>query len=225
MEAYHVIATHPHLLPSLGDCNSQYDAWDTYSRALTPQMTPSPHLVQPPTEQEILDSFLLSSLDKPPKVPVPEHMTARQVFAQIMRMNLQASVASVQRLSDAELNDSIYYTLFPNFHPWGGYSKVTYRFRPYENDPHRSVMEVFLLAPYRGSRPAPAPLHWLDVDEPWTQAPELGSLANIFMQDTFNLPNVQRGLRAASHTHVTFARYQEMKIRHFHTLLEKCLSA
>jgi phenylpropionate dioxygenase-like ring-hydroxylating dioxygenase large terminal subunit len=225
MEAYHVIATHPQLLQSLGDCNSQYDVWDTFSRALTPQMVPSPHLTQATTEQEMLDSFLLASIDAPPPIAVPENMTAREVFAQMMRMNFQSSVPSVGQVSDAELNDSIYYTLFPNFHPWGGYTRVTYRFRPFENDPNRSVMEVFLLSPFRGSRPAPAPVHWLDVDEPWTEAPELGSLANIFAQDTFNLPNVQRGLRAASHEHVTLARYQETKIRHFHTLLEKYVNA
>jgi phenylpropionate dioxygenase-like ring-hydroxylating dioxygenase large terminal subunit len=225
MEAYHVIATHPQLLQSLGDCNSQYDAWDTFSRALTPQMVPSPHLTAATTEQEMLDSFLLASIDGPPPISVPENMTAREVFAQMMRMNFQASVPSVQRVSDAELNDSIYYTLFPNFHPWGGYTRVTYRFRPFENDPNRSIMEVFLLSPFRGTRPSPAPVHWLDFDEPWTEAPELGSLANIFAQDTFNLPNVQRGLRAASHEHVTLARYQETKLRHFHTLLEKYVNA
>ena len=58
-----------------------------------------------------------------------------------------------------------------------------------------------------------------------TEATELGSLANIFEQDTFNLGNVQRGLRAASHDQVTLARYQETKIRHFHTLLEKYVNA
>ena len=225
MEAYHVIATHPHLLPSLGDCNSQYDAWDTFSRALTPQMEPSPHLDGRPSEQEIFDSFMRSSIDKPPPVEIPPDMTARQIFAQMVRMGMQATVPSVQRISDAELNDSIYYTLFPNFHPWGGYSRVTYRFRPYQNDPNRAVMEVYLLAPFRGTRPEPAKLHWLDSDEPWTNAPQLGNLAHIFAQDTFNLPNVQRGLRAAAHDDVIFARYQETKIRHFHTLLEKYVSA
>jgi hypothetical protein len=34
---------------------------------------------------------------------------------------------------------------------------------------------------------------------------------------------VQRGLHAARHDRVTFARYQETKIRHFHALLERQL--
>ena len=40
MEAYHVVATHPQILPGIGDSNSQYDAWDNFSRAITANMTP-----------------------------------------------------------------------------------------------------------------------------------------------------------------------------------------
>jgi hypothetical protein len=141
------------------------------------------------------------------------------------RMQLQTTVASVPHLSDAELNDSFYYSLFPNLHPWGAYNKIVYRFRPHGNDPNASVMEVIYLSPFRGKRPAPAEIHWLDFDQPWTDAPELGSLAKIFQQDTFNFARVQRGLESARHSHVTFASYQETKIRHFHSLLDKYISA
>ena len=50
---------------------------------------------------------------------------------------------------------------------------------------------------------------------------QYGFLARVFNQDTFNLGQVQRGLHAARHSHVTFARYQETKIRHFHALLAR----
>jgi len=225
MEAYHVVGTHPQLLPGIGDSNSQYDAWDNFSRAITANMTPSPHLPTEPGQQEQLDALLTRSLDAPPTFAVPEGMTARQMLGQITRMQLQGVVPSVADLSDAELVDSFDYTLFPNFHPWGAYNRLTYRFRPYGNDPDRSVMEVLYLAPFRGRRPAPAEIHWLDVDEPWTNARELGSLAKVFDQDTFNLGAVQKGLRAAAHDSVTLAQYQETKIRHFHTLLERHLTA
>ena len=130
MEAYHVIATHPQMLPGIGDANSQYDAWDSFSRAITPNMTPSPHLEWQPTEQDMLDSMFSRSLDAEPMLRVPEGMTARQLLAQVTRMQLQASVPSVQDLTDAELADSFYYTVFPNFHPWGAYNRIVYRFRP-----------------------------------------------------------------------------------------------
>jgi phenylpropionate dioxygenase-like ring-hydroxylating dioxygenase large terminal subunit len=225
MEAYHVIATHPQMLPGIGDANSQYDAWEQFSRAITANMTPSPHLGWQPSEQDMLDSMFTRSVGAEPLLRVPEGMTARQLLAQLARAQLQASVPSVQELSDAELADSFYYTVFPNFHPWGAYNRIVYRFRPSGNDPDRCVMEVMYLSPFRGKRPPPAPVHWLGDDEDWTRAPELGFLARVFNQDTLNLGKVQRGLHAAQHTHVTFARYQETKIRHFHGLLERRLSA
>ena len=225
MEAYHVVATHPQMLAGIGDSNSQYDAWDNFSRAITANMTPSPHIDYVPDEQEMLEAMVTTSLDAEPFFRVPEDMTARQLMAQMARMQMQASVPSVTSLTDAEMNDSFYYTLFPNFHPWGAYNRITYRFRPYGNDPHCSIMEVILLSPFRGRRPPPCDVHWLDFDEPWTEAPELGPLAKIFAQDTFNLPKVQLGLKSAQHTHATFANYQETKLRHFHTLLDKYIAA
>ena len=225
MEAYHVIATHPQMLAGIGDANSQYDAWDTFSRAITPNMTPSPHLEWQPSEQDMLDSMFSRSLDAEPMLRVPENMTARQLLAQVSRLQLQAAVPSVQDLTDAELADSFYYTVFPNFHPWGAYNRIVYRFRPYGNDPDRCIMEVIYLAPFRGRRPPPAPVHWLRDDEDWTHAPELGFLTRVFNQDTTNLPNVQKGLHSAQHTHVTFGAYQETKLRHFHALLERLVGA
>jgi phenylpropionate dioxygenase-like ring-hydroxylating dioxygenase large terminal subunit len=223
MEAYHVVATHPQLLPGIGDANSQYDAWGSFSRAITANMTPSPHLASAPSEQEMLDSLFTRSLDAEPLLRVPDGATARATLAAGARAQLAAAVEDAEALSDAELADSFYYTLFPNFHPWGAYNRIVYRFRPDGRDPDRCIMEVIYLAPFRGERPKPAPIHWLGEQEDWTAAPELGFLTRVFNQDTFNLGKVQRGLRAARHSHVTFARYQETKIRHFHALLERQL--
>jgi phenylpropionate dioxygenase-like ring-hydroxylating dioxygenase large terminal subunit len=223
MEAYHVAATHPQLLPGIGDTSSQYDASGNFSRAITANMTPSPELGWMPSEQDMLDSMLTRSLDAEPALRVPAGTTARRLLASLSRAQLANVVADADQLSDAELADSFYYTLFPNFHPWGAYNRIVYRFRPYRSDPDRSIMDVIYLAPFRGARPAPAPVHRLADDEDWTRAPELGFLARVFNQDTFNLGRVQRGLHAARHSHVTFARYQETKIRHFHTLLGRWL--
>lgn len=224
MEAYHVAATHPQILAGIGDANSQYDVWDNFSRAITANMTPSPHLGRAPSEQDQLDAFVSPDLDREPLLRVPEGMTARQTMAQGARMQLQGVVPSVQELTDAEMADSFYYTLFPNFHPWGAYNRITYRFRPHRNAPDESIMDVFMLAPFRGPRPPPAKTKHLDFDESWLEAADsLGPLAQLFVQDSNNLARVQAGLEAARHTHVTFASYQETKIRHFHALLEKVL--
>lgn len=221
MEAFHVITTHPQILPGTGDENSQYDAWGNFSRAITPNGTPSPHLRRQPTEQELLDSVTMRKLDDPEGLSVPEGQRARTLLAAAARAALQPVVGEGTVLSDAELSDSIYYTLFPNFHPWGGYNRIVYRFRPWQNRFDKSLMECYYLSPFQGERPEPAPLHLLDEDQDWTEAPELGMLAKVFQQDSFNLPNVQRGLMAAPYDHVVLARYQESKIRHFQHLLSQ----
>lgn len=225
MEAYHVVATHPQLLPGIGDASSQVDAWERFSRAITANGTPSPHLPAEPGEQAMLDAMIGTSLGEEPLLRVPPDRTARQTMAEVARAQLRAVVPDADALCDAELVDSFYYTLFPNLHPWGAYNRLVYRFRPAGSDPHQCWMDVLLLAPFRGPRPPPAPVHELGDDESWTHAPELGFLARVFDQDTANLGRVQAGLRAASHTHVTLGHYQETKIRHFHALLERVLEA
>jgi hypothetical protein len=156
-------------------------------------------------------------------------MTARSTAGAVGRPTLAPVIGSeaAEALSDAELSDSIYYTLFPNFHPWGAYNRICYRFRPHEDRHDMSVMECMFLEPYDESQPKPpaVPIHWLGVDDDWAEmAPELGMLARVFNQDTYNLPKVQRGLRTMTKPGVTLANYQETKIRHFHMLLSEWIA-
>lgn len=228
MEAYHVVATHPQLLPGIGDANSQYDVFGNFCRAMTPNATPSPHLQWVPTEQEMLDAMFDRNLDDPLMVEVPAGDTARRV-AGAMRRNAMVDVLGpddADRLTDAELCDSFYYTLFPNFHPWGAYNRIVYRFRPNGNRHDQCIMECMFLSPYDESQPKPpsAPIHWLGMDDDWTEAWELGMLARVFNQDVFNLPKVQDGLESGAIDTVTFANYQETKPRHFHQLLDEWIS-
>jgi phenylpropionate dioxygenase-like ring-hydroxylating dioxygenase large terminal subunit len=224
MEAFHVVTTHPQLLPGIGDANSQYDAWEHFSRAITPNGTPSPHLAWEPSEQDMLDSMVDRRLDEPPLVEVREGQTAREAMAHVAREGLRPALGdAADELSVAELNDSIYYTVFPNFHPWGAYNRIVYRFRPNGDDHRSSIMECMLLAPFAGERPPPAPVHWLDEDASWLEAPELGMLARVFDQDAHNLPQVQRGMETMARPGLAMARYQETKIRHAHALLERWL--
>ncbi len=126
----------------------------------------------------------------------------------------------------ADLCDSFYDTVFPNFHPWGAYNRIVYRFRPNGNRHDESIMECMFLAPYDHSQPKPpaAPIHWLGPDEDFTEAYELGLLARVFNQDVFNLPKVQAGLASGAIDTVTFANYQQTKPRHFHQLLDQWLA-
>lgn len=88
-----------------------------------------------------------------------------------------------------------------------------------------AIMECMFLAPYQGERPSAAPIHWLGTDDDWTEAPELGLLAREFNQGVFNLPKVHLGLAGSDIDQVTFADYQETKLRHFHALLGEWIAA
>jgi hypothetical protein len=132
----------------------------------------------------------------------------------------------VDQFSDAELLDSIYLSVFPNWHPWGSFNPIVYRFRPHGNDPDECIHECmfFVPAPEGQPRPAAAPIRWLGPDDDWVDAAELGMLAKVFNQDVFNLPRVQRGLKAMKQPYVVFGDYGETKIRHFHQLLDEWIA-
>ncbi len=224
-EAFHVVATHPQLLPGIGDANSQYDVWGNVSRAITPNGTPSPHLSWVPTEQEMFDSMVDRRLDEDPVLVVPDGMTARELAAQAAREAMRPLVGDgVDDFSDAEMVDSLDYSLFPNFHPWGAFNRIVYRFRPNGDDHRTCIMECLYLSPFTGERPPPAPVHWLGVDEDWMEADELGSLARVFDQDSFNMPRVMAGLLSTTRPGLTLGLYQESKLRQFYSLLEQYFS-
>ncbi|MEZ5217578.1 MAG: SRPBCC family protein [Ilumatobacteraceae bacterium] len=126
---------------------------------------------------------------------------------------------AVDTWSDAEFIDNIDYTLFPNLHPWGAFNRIVYRFRPNGDDHESALMEVYLLAPFSGERPPPAKVTELGPDDSWTLAPELGMLAKVFEQDSFNMAMVQKGMRQAKRPMVSLAHEQESKIRWLHAQL------
>ncbi len=288
-EAYHVIATHPTILETIGDANTQYDVFGNYSRAISPALTPSPHLIGakqwPALEgarmytrlrhaltghvyEKMEDglvhvtngrgevsrfhpdgSYVDGSLthadpnmlnwvggkqlpggDALPLAPppvVPRGKNLRQVAAEPIRESLRGMLGDeMDKVSDAELLDSIYLTVFPNFHPWGAFHRIVYRFRPNGDNPDECIMECMYLAPSPTGeeRPPAAPIHHLGADDDWVDATELGMLAKVFNQDVVNMPEVQRGLKAMKKGEVIFANYGETKIRHFHKLLDEWIA-
>lgn len=286
-EAYHVVATHPQILGGIGDANTKYDVFGNYSRAISPQAVPSPHLRDMPDRGDLEGAQLYRKLRHPLSGAVYErcddgyvHVTAldgrsgrftdegtridgdlgqvdpnlcgwigglqlpdadrasippwlghdiagwaalRKAVGDMDRDRLRPILGdAVELISDAELCDSIYLTVFPNFHPWGSFNRIVYRFRPYGDDPNMCIHECmyFSPAPADGPRPAAAPIHWLGIDDDWTEAPELGMLAKVFNQDVYNMPQVQAGLKTMKQPYVMFGDYGETKIRHFHGLLQ-----
>jgi hypothetical protein len=64
-------------------------------------------------------------------------------------------------------------------------------------------------------------MHFLTLDQKWTEAPELGILGDVFEQDMGNLPHVQTGLKASFNGRIQLANYQEIQIRQFQNTVQK----
>jgi hypothetical protein len=230
MEGYHLGATHPQFSIYVGKAgdNEQYDAFENYSRGLG-QGSFEIDLAYTPTPEERLGAVL--NIGNPEAFvrvreagPIADIQKQFETHCAIRRQVLREVIGDkVDNLSDFEVNGGGYFTLFPNFHPWWAYDEITYRFRPYKNEPEKSVMEVYLLRPFKGERPKPAPIHWLSEDQSFIEAPELSTLAAIFHQDEFNIPSVQAGLHTlkAAGRALVLGTYQGTKIRHFHKLWDK----
>lgn len=216
-EAFHVNATHPQVMAYLGDTLSQVDIWDNCARVITPGGIPSPLLSYEPSQDDMMRAMLDIRVDQELPAPVPEGTTMRAHAAELARERWRPLAGDVvDQMSDAEMMDSLDYTLFPNFHPWGAFNRIVYRFRP-NGDNHRScIMECIFLSPFSGERPAPAPVHWLEEHETFADAPELSMLGKVFDQDLFNMPRVQEGMETTYKPGVTLANYQEAKVRWLH---------
>ncbi len=224
MEAFHVPSTHPQMLVRMGDVNGQYDCYEHFSRSMNASGIPSPVLRLQPSEQDMLDAMLDRRLDEPAQIEVPDGMTFREFSGQLSRESLRPIIGDrADQLSDAELVDSIDYSVFPNFHPWAAYQRLVYRFRPNGDDHESCIMDVYILSPFTGVRPAAAPVQLLGPEESWIDADVLGSTGRILDQDSFNIPKVQIGLRSAPGPGLPLSLYQESKVRHFHDLLDRWL--
>jgi phenylpropionate dioxygenase-like ring-hydroxylating dioxygenase large terminal subunit len=287
MEAYHTVATHPTLMQTLGDANTRYDTYSTYSRAISPHAIESPHLAnmtpvaQPSDGKQFarwrhpISGFLYERIehgrvrvvdldgndstfdddgnwidgplnqadphlckwvggtllpgmeDVPLMQPSPPDDVrtggvgaVRAWIAENKRTQLRTQFGDaidVDNVSDAELIDAMFYSVFPNWSPWGCFHYLMYRFRPNGSDPDSCIFEIMIWppAPTDRLRPAPAKVTHLGVDDDWMLARELGPIVKVFQQDSLNLPHVQTGLKAQEQQEVIFASYNEAKIRHF----------
>ncbi len=186
----------------------------------------SPHLCNWVGGKQLAEGLATmgGSTASPNSTPIPGETRHPMVaMADMQRQALKSVIGErANDIADIEFS-SVFLTLFPNFHPWGSFNRINYRFRPNGSNPNECIMECIYLAPIPddGNFEPCRAIHWLGVDDDWTEAPELGFLAKVFNQDFRNLPYVQQGLHASGRGYVQFADYNETKPRHFHQLLEE----
>ena len=152
--------------------------------------------------------------------------SSRAQNAQLQRDMLEHYIPSVaSKIPDIELTSSIFFTVFPNWHPWGSFNQINYRFRPNGDNHEECIMECMFLAPIPedGDYTPVSEVHALAADDDYTEAAELGMLTKVFNQDVRNLEHVYSGMKATAREHIRFADYNELKLRHWHELYEQLI--
>ena len=231
LESYHVLETHPQLMAGVGDANVQYDTYgDHVSRFYAALGVNSPHIAEPLSEQQLLDTMLVGDRSVlGDDLKLKEGETARIVMARYLRKVLGAKYdADLSRFSDSEIIDTIEYHVFPNMVLFPGLSlPMVYRFRPIGLDPNRTLFELLLLRPVpaSGERPPAAEVVRVKEDESYSTVPGFDpAFGAVYDQDTNNLRAQQQGFRAAKKRGETLGNYQEIRIRHFQRTIDKYLA-
>ncbi len=230
IESFHIPIAHPQTTAYVAWDTTQYDIFPGVrhvNRMLTVEGVPSPSEGGTPAKETVRQMQRDVSFHAGSTIEATDERGVREQFADNARKKLSKSAnRDLSGLSNAEVLDVIEYFLFPNLVPWGGHgSPICYRFRPFENDPEKSIMEVMLLfakADDGSHPPAAAPVH-LGIDDKWADTPAMGSAGFVADQDTENLRRIQKGVRATRKPGVTLANYQESRIRHFHQTLDRYL--
>ena len=230
LETWHVMSTHPQVMPYTGEFNSQYDVTVSrphYSRLIIPMGIPSP-FVKDRVSQEEMVNVMKWMLDRSEEeLALPPGMSIREYAAQLSRerMSQVTNGRNFAHKTDSEMIDAIVYFTFPNLIIWGGYTNLIYRFRPWRDHEH-ALMEVMLLPPRPLNVPTPpsAPFHLLPEGQTFSDAKEIGGFGPFFDQDLGNMQWVQKGMKASRKRAVTLAAYQESQIRHFNRTLDTYVS-
>lgn len=233
-EAYHVMALHPEDRYYVGDINSEADIYPGrrhYSRMITPLAVPSPSLGDNWDDEAVIEAAQNVWGDSPwGELPIGEleATTPRQAVAAATRQRLsQITGVDLTGITDCEALDGIIYSVFPNIQIWAGLgSSLVLRWRPNGSDPDTCLMDTIVLAPFPdGAEPPTTTPTSLALEQPWSDAPEMGGLSRVWQQDTDNLRNVQRGQRASKKPGITLSTYMECRLRHFNQTLDSYLDA
>ncbi len=229
LEVYHAFRTHPQTILYASDANAQYDQYGLHGRMVNAMGAPSPHVQEDVADAAIVEAMISDQVagqfqpGQEPEInypPVEDGQTPRSVLAEWARTTLEAQTGvDYSKAADTEMLDVIQYFVFPNLVPWGGAAfPLSYRSRPWGNDPDQCLFEVMMFAsvPEGVERPADSPMRILEPHETWSDAAELGGLGPIADQDTANLQKVQQGLKSRGISAVTFADVQERNLRQLH---------
>jgi len=224
-ESYHIFGTHPDTLDVNDDVNVPYDCYDRHSRMILQLGVASPrHPDHGKVGPRVKESFLaLAGID--PASFTGGALDVRPAVAKAVReIQGPALGADFSELNDAQLIDDFHYSIFPNvtFNIFGR-SAWLFRHRPHPTDPDRMYFDFFnLLRAPKADIPRPENEFVVATDELVLEP--VGGGGELLAQDTYNLPRIQRGMHSSGFRGLHLGD-QEIRIRHFHHVLDRYVPA
>lgn len=215
-ESYHVQGIHPQLLWYLHDLDLQIDTYGRHNRYLIPFGTLSPRVRKPNTIPDPIKVIMKQAGMDPADYDEPLENIRRDV-QKFKRQHGPAQGKDYSLLNDDQLTDDYHYLLFPNVTlNTHADDLMLFRQRPHPTDPDRMFYDVwtFELVPQGQEWP----------DRPRHQHVRHGekSIGLVLDQDAQNLPGVQAGMHSAGFPGLWLGN-QELRIRHFHYVLDQYL--
>lgn len=219
-EAYHIAATHSDTLPYNDDVDVPIDCYERHSRMILKLGVQSPRLRATGTINADIQQHFLARYGIDPATFQGGPDDVRPAIAAAVRATVAPALgADVSQLHDAQLSDDFHYTLFPNvtFNLFG-VSAWVFRHRPHPDDPDRVLFDFWdLLRAPAQAIPRPAHRHVVLTDDVTLDLVSGGG--KLLGQDLYNLPRIQAGMRSRGYAGLHLGD-QEIRIRHFHHVLE-----
>jgi phenylpropionate dioxygenase-like ring-hydroxylating dioxygenase large terminal subunit len=224
-EAYHIAGTHPDTLNINDDTDVPIDCYERHSRMWLKLALASPRHPDHGKLNEPIREHFLRSAGIDPETFTGGAEDVRPAIAKAVReIQGPALGADFSELGDAQLVDDFHYTLFPNltFNLFGR-SAWMFRHTPHPSDPDKMLFNfVNLVRAPSAEIPRPEPLRFR-LEDDFEREP-LGGGGKLLAQDFYNLPRIQRGMHSAGFSGLHLGE-QELRIRHFHAVLDRYLDA
>jgi nitrite reductase/ring-hydroxylating ferredoxin subunit len=224
-EAYHIAATHPDTLPFNDDVHVPIDCYERHSRMILALGVQSPRLGPAGRVNGDIQRHFLARYGIDPSTFTGGPDDVRPAIAAAVRATLAPALgADVSDLHDAQLTDDFHYTLFPNVTlNLFGVSAWVFRHRPHPADPQRMLFDFWdLLRAPAQTIPRPVHRHVVLADD--LALDLVGGGGTLLGQDLYNLPRIQAGMRSRGYPGLHLGD-QEVRIRHFHHVLDGYLTA
>ena len=234
MESHHSQTTHPQLLPSIADINSQYDYLNNYiSRHFSAAGTASPTMNPQPTQAEQIALMQKRGDARAEGIDtdnLEEDFRTRTLLADHARERLTNTTGKDHsEAKDAEVLDYLLYGVFPNMAFWAGYgAKLVYRWRPEPGNPEGSIMDIIWTVPFTEGDEIPEQPKRIVLgynDRLIDQTPGAGPLKHVFDQDFGNIPHIQIGMKSLVKGEVNFSEYTEGRIRYMHQMIDRFIES